>query len=118
MSSTMGERVKTISGVKVIKSRTARMTTKPPRESVADDFLPNAYAIDAPSRKIATAQRPAEAVAYWDSNLPANSGQADHNINSVPKAKTPWPRSREFADITASRIASRIRLPTPKTNSC
>src|SRR5207247_7294127 len=92
--------------------------TKPPREFITADLLPNAYAIDVPSRKIATLQRPAEAVAYCASNLPARSGQTDHNTNSVPKAKTPLLRSREFADITANRIASRIRLPTPKINSC
>src|SRR5882762_5553573 len=102
MSSIIGERVRTISGVRVMKSRTARVMTKPAREFVADNFLPNAYAIDAPSRKIATPQRPADAVAYCDSNLPASSGQTDHNTNSVPKAKTPCLRSREFADITAS----------------
>src|SRR5438067_3018078 len=118
MSSTIGEMVRTISGVRVMKSRTARVMTKPPREFVTEGFLPNAYAIDVPSRKIATPQRPAEAVAYCDSNLPARSGQTDHNTNRVPKAKTPRLRSREFADITANRIASRIRLPTPKINSC
>src|SRR5437764_11191829 len=109
MSSTIGERVRTISGVRVMKSRTARVMTKPPREFVTEAFLPKAYAIDWPSRKIATPQRPAEAVAYCDSNLPATSGQTDHNTNSVPKAKTSQLRSREFEDITANTIASSMR---------
>src|SRR5687768_18584767 len=92
------ENVSRSSGPSVRKRTTERTASKLRLDFESVSFPPKACATEITSRKIATLQRAAEAVANCESNLPARYGHKAHKIINAPSANPKWARSRKFAN--------------------